>query len=61
MDITTTDLIGTKEACRILDVDKATISRWVHAGKLTPRLKLPSGNGAYLFARVDIERLKEAA
>jgi excisionase family DNA binding protein len=53
------DLIGTAEATRILSVDKTTITRWVAAGRLTPALKLPRRNGAYLFKRSDVEALKD--
>ena len=56
------DLIGTKEASRILDVDKATITRWVQTGRLTAAHKLTGPNGLYLFHRADIESLaKERA
>jgi len=51
------DIIGSTEACTILNIDKATISRWVAAGKLTPVAKLPRKNGAFLFARADIDAL----
>ena len=62
MTKTPTDLIGTKEACLILDVDKATISRWVHAGKLAPVLRIGGkGNAAFVFKRTDVERIKRAA
>lgn len=54
------NIIGSTEACTILKVDKATISRWVAAGKLTPVLKLPRRNGAMLFNRSDIETLAAA-
>ena len=54
---TSDDLIGSKDACRILNVDRATLVRWVWAGELTPAMKLPSKNGAYLFARADIDTL----
>lgn len=51
------DLIGSTEATRLLRVDKATISRWVASGTLTPAAKLPGRNGAFLFRRADIESL----
>jgi predicted site-specific integrase-resolvase len=54
------DIIGSTEACTILSIDKATISRWVAAGKLTPVLKLPRTNGAFLFKRADIDALAQA-
>lgn len=51
------DLIGSTEAARILNIDKATLTRWVAAGDLTPAHKLPGKNGAMLFHRADIDRL----
>ncbi len=51
------DIIGSTEACTILNIDKATISRWVAAGRITPVAKLPRKNGAFLFARADIYAL----
>ncbi len=51
------DIIGSTEACTILNIDKATISRWVAAGRITPGAKLPRKNGAFLFARADIDAL----
>lgn len=51
------DLIGSTEACRILNVDKATLSRWATTGILNSAHKLPGRNGAYLFHRADIETL----
>jgi excisionase family DNA binding protein len=53
------DLIGSAEAAKILSVDQATISRWVHNGTLNPATKLPGLSGAYLFHRTDIETLAE--
>jgi len=58
MSATTTDLIGSKEACRVLgDVNRSTLIRWVRDGLLTPATKLDGTNGAYLFHRADVERL----
>ncbi len=54
------DIIGSTEACTILKIDKATISRWVAAGRITPVAKLPRKNGAFLFARADIDAIAEA-
>lgn len=51
------DLIGTSEACRILNCHPSTLSRKVAAGELTPVHKLPTSNGAFLFNRGDIEAL----
>lgn len=52
-----TDLIGSTEACRILLIDKATLTRWVASETLVPAHKLPGKNGAFLFDRRDIEAL----
>lgn len=51
------DLIGSKEACRILDVDRATLMRWVQSGRLSAATKLPGKNGAFLFDRAVINEL----
>lgn len=51
------DLIGSTESCRILLIDKATLTRWVADEKITAAHKLPGKNGAYLFNRADVERL----
>jgi predicted site-specific integrase-resolvase len=51
------DLIGSKEACLILDKNRSTLVRWVRDGVLTPVHKLEGDNGAYLFARADVEAL----
>ena len=56
-DMTTqSDLIGSAEACRILGVHVSTLTRWVATGEVKAAHKLPSKNGAYLFARAEIER-----
>ena len=51
------DLIGSKEACLILDKNRSTLVRWVRDGVLTPVHKLEGDNGAYLFDRADVEAL----
>jgi len=56
----TEDLIGTAAACRLLDVDKSTLTRWAIDGTITVALKLPSRNGALLFHLADIEAIREA-
>lgn len=53
------DLIGSAEACRLLGIDKATLTRWVSQDRLEPAHKLPAKNGAFLFNRADIERLRD--
>ena len=54
-----TDLIGSAEACRILGRDKATLSRWIGDGRLTPVHQLPGKNGAYVFRRADVDTLAQ--
>ena len=53
------DLIGTRDACEILGIDRATLTRRVAAGKVASH-KLPGKTGAYLYSRADIEALREA-
>lgn len=51
-------LVGTAEACRMLGKDKATLSRWVASGRLTPVARTSDKpNGAFLFDRAEIERV----
>lgn len=51
--------IITPEACEILGVDRATLLRWVAAGKVQASRKLPGKTGAFLFNRKYIESLAE--
>lgn len=51
----TTDLIGALEAAEILHVDRATVTRWVHQGKLPTAAKAPGIRGGRLFHRADIQ------
>lgn len=53
------NLIGSAEVATRLGIDRATLSRWVRAGKITPVYQLPSstGNGAMLFDPADVDRL----
>lgn len=54
---THSEFIGSKQACEILGIDKATLTRWATAGMVTAAHKLPGRNGAYLFDRRDIEAI----
>lgn len=56
--MTDDELIGTKEAARLLDRDKSIVTRYAHDGRL-PFQKLPGRNGVMLFKRADVLRLKE--
>ena len=51
------NLIGSAEACAVLDIDKSTLSRWVKAGILTPAHKNPGRNGAMLFRPSDVTKV----
>ena len=53
----TPDLVGTAEVCRLLRINQATVGRMAADGRLKPVHKLPGKNGAYLFARADVDRL----
>jgi len=54
------DLIGTKEAARILGMAaSSTLSRWVQIGKITPVGKLPGRTGSYVFTRDQIEAYRD--
>ena len=54
---TNPELIGSGEVCRLLNVNQATVSRWVKAEVLAPVHQFPGKNGAYLFSRADVEQL----
>lgn len=60
MPTTATDLIGSADACRILRIDRSTLSRWVAAGRIAPVHRLPGATGALLFSRADVEALAGA-
>ena len=49
------ELIGSADAERILDISRATLSRWVSAGKLRTAGRLSSG--ALVFDRAVVEAL----
>jgi len=58
MPTTKPDLIGSQEACRVLGIDRSTLSRWVAAGRLDYWVQLPGPNGAFLFDRKAVEALR---
>ena len=49
--------ISSREACELLRIDRATLIRWVHRGKLAAAYKLPGSNGAYVFSYAAVARL----
>lgn len=55
------ELITSPEAGQILGKSARTIQRMADAGDLPVAQKLPGPNGAYLFARSDIEALMAEA
>lgn len=52
------ELLGTSELCEALDVDRATITRWVGNGIAKPAMKMAGPNGAYLFHPDELARLR---
>ena len=59
MHTETPTYIGSAEACRLLGIDRSTLSRWVAAGRLPLAMKVGTAtNGALLFHRADVEALR---
>ena len=53
----TDDLLTSSDVARLLQISVPTVNRWAAAGRLPVVQKLPGIRGAYLFRRVDVERL----
>lgn len=51
------DLLGSREAARLLGIDRSTLTRWVRDGRIAPIHTLPGATGAHLFRRSDLEEL----
>ena len=52
------DLIGSAEACRILGVSAASVSRWTQTGYLPFESKAPAGRSVrYTYRRADVDVL----
>lgn len=51
------ELISTREAAQVLNCSRRTVERHVASGRLVPKAKLPGRTGAFVFRRVDVERL----
>jgi predicted site-specific integrase-resolvase len=49
------DLLTTRQVADQLELDISTVSRWVTLGKITPAVRLPSGQ--MLFAPAEVDRL----
>ena len=58
---TTQTLIGSAEACRILGVSRATLTRWAKAGRLHATPTSDATNAALVFDRAEVERVKAEA
>lgn len=49
------DLIGAREVCEWADIDRATLTRHVQLGKITPAMRAgASKNSPMLFNRADV-------
>lgn len=57
MNTTTPELIGSAEACKMLGITRATLSRRVASGRMTAVMQMPGPNGAFVFRRDHIEAL----
>ncbi|WP_144630257.1 helix-turn-helix domain-containing protein [Arthrobacter woluwensis] len=55
--VTPQDLIGTASAASILGIDRATLTRWVATGRISPLGRI-DGSGPFVFDRSDIEAVK---
>jgi excisionase family DNA binding protein len=51
-------LITTTVAAKMLEVNRATIVRWVDSGHLQPEMKLPGQHGTYLFPADQIDAIR---
>lgn len=50
-------LIGSAQAAKILDIDRATFNRWVKAGRVPVAMEMEGPTGARLFDAEVIEAL----
>jgi predicted site-specific integrase-resolvase len=55
--VSTPDLLNSEQARTLLHCSRASLDRWVKAGKISPTIQLPGIRGARLFARADVEAL----
>lgn len=51
--------LTTAQACEILGIDRATLTRWVEKETIRPSFKFPGRTGGFLFRRADIQALAE--
>ena len=52
-------LMGSKAVCALLDIDRATLTRWVHEGHITFAFKGEAANGAFVFSRAVVEKFAD--
>lgn len=52
-----TELMGSLEAAKLLGISRATLNRRVHDGLIHPVTRIPGTTGAYLFSRLEIEKI----
>jgi excisionase family DNA binding protein len=53
------DLLATIEAAEVIGVERSTLSRWAESGRITVAHRLPGKNGAVLFDRAEVERVRD--
>lgn len=59
MSAPSTQHLGSAAVCDLLGVDRSTLVRWVQRERIVPAFKLPGSNGAYVYDRTEIERLRD--
>jgi predicted site-specific integrase-resolvase len=58
-DSATANFISSAEVATRLGFDRATLTRWIQMGRITPAQKLRGRNGTYLFTEEEFERVKD--
>lgn len=55
-------LVGTKDLCQRIGIDRSTLSRWIKDGTAVPAMRVSdTATGAYLFTEDEVARLKTVA
>ncbi len=57
---TNTKLLGTTEVCAELNISRATLTRWVQAGKIKPAVEGAGIRGPRFFYRSEVARVKRS-
>jgi excisionase family DNA binding protein len=50
-------LLGSSDACELLEIDRGTLIRWIQTGKITPVGQIGRGR-TYVFRRAEIEQAR---